>query len=139
MMSLDRMFGADTSRDGFVRGGGAAAATAAAAAQDGAPAAAALSGATATGAGSAGAALARQQAAVTWHLPQLQAVPWDWSVKTSMRLSSPAPLAVLQEAQESGLQGLVHAVAAGGACGRQPVAGLSSQVGVSRGRGSWWH
>jgi hypothetical protein len=38
-----------------------------------------------------------------WHLQGLQQLPWDWSVKLRVRLSSAAPFAVLEEQRTSGL------------------------------------
>jgi hypothetical protein len=76
--NIDRQFPTDTSRDGCMR----------------VPAAAGSSG---THAAAAAAAQER------WHLQGLQQLPWDWSVKLRVRLSSAAPFAVLEEQRTSGL------------------------------------
>jgi hypothetical protein len=76
--NIDRHFATDTSRDGCMR----------------VPAAAGSSGA------HAAAAAAVQE---RWHLQGLQQLPWDWSVKLRVRLSSTAPFAVLEEQRASGL------------------------------------
>lgn len=81
MMSLDRTFPPDASRDGFIR------APSAAAAANSEPAAAA----------SAAAAAGIGPSIDRWHLRSLQQIPWDWSVKSKVKLGSAAPLAVLQE------------------------------------------
>jgi hypothetical protein len=57
------------------------------------------------GAGSSGAHAAAAAAAAQerWHLQGLQLLPWDWSVKQRVRLSSAAPFAVLEEQRMAGL------------------------------------
>jgi hypothetical protein len=39
-----------------------------------------------------------------WDLEGLLAPPWDWSCKARLKLASPAPLALLQEAAAGGMQ-----------------------------------
>lgn len=71
MMSLDRVFGADaSSRDGF---------TSAAASTGNCN----RSNSSATAAAAAAAAAAKEQQ--SWHLTQMPYIPWDWSVKSSVR------------------------------------------------------
>jgi hypothetical protein len=77
VVNIDRQFPTDTSRDGCMR----------------VPAAA----------GSSGAHAAAAAAQERWHLQGLQQLPWDWSVKLRVRLSSAAPFAVLEEQRTSGL------------------------------------
>lgn len=86
-MSLDRTFPPDASRDGFIRA--PAAAAAGTNADQSTTAAAAAGGSTA--AAGIGPSLDR------WHLRGLEQVPWDWSVKSRLKLGSAAPFAVLQE------------------------------------------
>jgi hypothetical protein len=111
MISLDRAFGAENSRDGFTTASGCnrsnSSATAAAAA--------------------AASAAAREQH--SWHLSQMPYIPWDWSVKSSVRFSSAQPFNLLQEGQAGGLECLCQAVTAAGA-GAAGVVGSSYQVGV---------
>jgi hypothetical protein len=75
IVNIDRQFAPDASRDGCMR----------------VPPAAGSSGAHAAA------------AAERWHLQGLQLLPWDWSAKLRVRLSSSAPFAVLEEQRTSGL------------------------------------
>ncbi|KAF6255628.1 hypothetical protein COO60DRAFT_196463 [Scenedesmus sp. NREL 46B-D3] len=96
IINIDRHFAPDASRDGCMRVPPAA--------------------------GSSGAAAAAQE---RWHLQGLQLVPWDWSAKLRVRLSSAAAFAVLEEQRTSGLGAVCDALAAGGRC--KEAAGLSNQ------------
>jgi hypothetical protein len=92
MVSLDRAFGAESSRDGFHNTSNRSDSSAAAAA--------------------AAAAAAREQQ--SWHLTQMPHIPWDWSLKVSARFSSPQAFNVLQEGEGQGLGCVCQAVAAAG-------------------------
>ncbi|WIA38938.1 hypothetical protein OEZ86_005091 [Tetradesmus obliquus] len=103
IVNIDRQFAPDASRDGCMR----------------VPPAAGSSGAHA-------AAAAQER----WHLQGLQQLPWDWSVKQRVRLSSAAAFAVLEEQRTSGLGPVCDAIAAGGQC--KDASGLSSQERLCR-------
>lgn len=111
-MSLDRALGAETSRDGFTTASGCN-----------------RSNSSATAAAAAAAAASREQH--SWHLSQMPYIPWDWSVKSSVRFSLAQPFNVLQEGQAGGLECLCQAVTAAGAgaAGGRAI-GSSYQVGV---------
>jgi hypothetical protein len=113
MVSLERVFGAN-SQDGFATASGCN-----------------RSNSSATAAATAAAAAAAAKEQHSWHLTQMPYIPWDWSVKSSVRISSAQPFNVLEEGAADGLECLCQAVMAAGGAGTSAAA-ASKQVGAAR-------